>query len=418
MPYTRPVNLPGLNSTNVSDSPYLPTGQRALPPSVPGITDVDPERIGTDFGSVTSFKYPSNDYEVLKSVTLVVRLSPLDAGAGGDTARYSDDVLCQAIEKIVMTVGGTPIGAPLYGDEMHYNPMVEATPEEKKRLWGMQAAGLTIAERAILAATPQTVMLTVPMFWSKVTANAYHQYAVQRQTKFEITWRDKSFILQQNTANTAPVPKAGYTTYIDNMFLRFEVSALDTAVKDAYTQGVKRLGESGLDYMFQYQQRQTDNYILTGQTAVNHQLTNFNKPTYMVRFWIRPTANLLPSYLNNDRFATPDILSFYYGEASGHKYVQKTEKPWAVSMINGKYFLGDPTLHRVWHGLFTDFPDVKQYPMGVLEFSKLQNPTIHVELTGAAAVDYTVDYYAYCYNYCRIVITSDNRAAVTTEQPI
>jgi len=86
-------------------------------------------------------------------------------------------------------------------------------------------------------------------------------------------------------------------------------------------------------------------------------------------------------------------------------------------MINGREFLGQPT-YNIYHALFNDYPDVAQYAMGVIEFSKLQNPTLHIELPVAPGADQQVDVYAMCYDYIRAVIAMDNRSAVALEQPI
>jgi len=419
LPYTYPVHLPGLVSSKVSDSPHLPMEQVALPPEVPGLTDIAPERVGTDFGQDTSFKWVSNDHELIKDCILAVKLAPLTAGAGGTQARYHDDVLCAAIDKIDFQIGGTTLQT-LYGDAIHHDQLVECTPEDLARLHAAQRADLTVAQRATLAAIGTSpdgfwVFLELPFWFSEVASKHWHQYACQRQTRIVVRWRGAEDILQQTTANTKPVPAVG-ATYIVDTFLRFRVSALDTATKDAFTNSVKSLGSTGLNYLIRYNQRQEANAVATGATSTSIQLTHFNKPTYMCRVIVRPRANLTPNYLTNNRFAYTAVDEFY-SDASGHRLATRVTDFYHKYLTIGKEFLGNPAIN-IYHLLFTDYPDVKQYPTGCIEFAKLQNPLLNLVWDAALGADQVVDVYAYCYDYIRLVVTADNRSAVALEQPI
>lgn len=417
LPTTLAVHLPGLTSGNPADSPHLPVGQKANPPEVPGLTDIQPERIGTDFGMMTSFKWTSDDYNVLKEVVLVVTLAPLTAGAGGANPRYPDDVLCQAIDHVDFQVGGTTLQS-LTGDEIHFKTLVEKDRDEQARLalaQNMNLPATGAGSRAALATAVQTVMLELPFWWTLIACNNWHQYAIQRQTKILVYWRGPNYILQQDTTNVQPTPN-GYNTYIVNQFLRFKVSALDTATKDAYTRAVKSLGTSGIDYLLTYNQWQTNNDIPTGSQTMNIQLSNFNKPTSMLRFVARPAANLQPNFNNNQRFVLLQIAQ-YWAQASGHYLYPIIQNTWAQTMLNGKEFLG-PVPYYVYHCLFNDYPDVVQYPMGIIEFSKLQNPTLTVDMGAPVAADVMIDVMANAYNYVRLVVTGDNRSAVALEQPL
>lgn len=418
LPYTLPVHLPGLVSTNPADSPHMPLPQKAVPPEVPGFTDVPPERMGTDFGMETSFKIVPNDYEVLKDVCLVVHLAPLTAGAGGALPRYPDDPILHAMEYMQWQIGGATV-QQLSGDEMHLRNLAEKGPEEYARMCSAQNAGMDlVADRAALAATVGGFycFVELPFWWSDTSAKHWHQYACQRQTRINIKWRNVDAILQQDVANTRPTPN-GSTTYIMDMFLRFRTSALDTAVKDTYTNAVKAQGSNGLNYLIQFTQKQENQIVTANLPQTSIQLTNFNKPTFMTRMIIRTTADMATNYLTGNKrwnFIAPD---YFQCDASGHRMWPKMSADFNKWMVNGKEFLGFPCNYNVFHVLHTDYADVAQYPMGCVEYGKLQNPTETIYFP-AVHPEYTVDIYAHCYDYVRLVITPDNRSAVTLEQPI
>jgi hypothetical protein len=416
LPYTLPTHLPGLISTNPQDSPHMPVAQKALPPEIPGVTDIQPERVGCDFGMDMSFKYIPNDYEVLKGATLMLHMAPLAAAGGGLLPRYPDYLLATAIENIQFQIGGATIWQKS-GEEIILKEIVETAPEEFSRICGAEKLILSAADRAALAALPDGfwIFCDIPMWWSETAAKHWHQYACQRQTRINIKWRNPDAILQQDNVNQRPTP-VGSSTYIKEAYLRFNVSALDTAVKDTYTSGVKQQGSTGLNYLVQFTQKQENQILVHGNKSFMIPLTNFNKPTYMLRFIIRKVADLTPNYTNNQRFACQNIAS-YWMDASGHRLWPKTSSEYAKWCVNARYFLNNPTIN-VFHVLHTDYPDVTQYPMGDLEYGKLQNPTLFIEFDANLQEDHVVDVWAHCFDYLRLVITQDNRSAVNLEQPI
>ncbi|RPI88539.1 MAG: hypothetical protein EHM41_00915 [Chloroflexi bacterium] len=397
----------------------MPIVQRANPPEVPGLTDVQPERTGTDFGMDTIFKYTSNDHEVLKTVFLCVKLAPLDPGAGGNTARYPDDVLQQSIEWAEWQIGGTVLQR-LWGDEMHAKQLRSLIPEDLATAYELQRAGLTDAERADLADPALNpdgfwVYLEIPFWWTETANKHWHQYSCQRATRLQIHWRSPDYILQQNVANTRPLPHGG-ALYIKDLFLRFMVSALSTDVKNSYVEAVKGFGSNGIMTLLTYEQRQENNIVLAGSTGTQIQMTNFNKPTYLVLIMIRREADLQPNYLRNRRFVYMP-LSSYYSDASGHRLHAKLTDLFAKYAMNGQEFPGDPTvnLYYIFH---SDYADVVQYPMGNMEYGRLQNPTLTIGWDAAIPENYQIDLYAKCYNYVRLVISSEGRSGVALEQPI
>lgn len=438
LPYTLPVHLPGLVSTNPADSPHMPLPQKALPPEVVGFTDIQPERNGTDFGMDTSFKYVPNDYEVLKEAILMVKLAPLVVSAsavGGSNPRYPADVLCHAIEYYNFQIGGQTIFQK-YGDTLHFDELVEDNPDEYLRK--SLAQGIDIPENSVSVDMPgrvqradrtfnggqfaggQWFMLELPFWFSDSAAKNWHQYACQRQTRINIHWRNPDSILQQDGNAIRPLPDpAVSSTYIMECYLRFRVSSMDTTTKDTFTDAVKAQGSNGLNYLVRYIQRQDNHLVSTGATGTSIQLLNFNKPTYMLRFVIRKQSNLInsePTDLVNDRWSLADLGS-YYMEASGHRVWPEMSQNFAKLMVNGREFLNKPD-QNVFHVLHTDYPDVNQYPMGCIEYAKLNNPTLNIKFSTPPSENLIVDVWAYCYDYLRLVISSDNRSAVALEQPI
>lgn len=442
LPYTLPVHLPGLVSTNPADSPHMPLPQKALPPEVPGYTDIQPERMGTDFGMDTSFKYVPNDYEVLKEAILMVKLAPLVAqGAGGLAPCYPEDVLLHAIDNYTFQIGGQTI-QQRWGEEIHFKELVEDNPDEYARKDVAQGISIddgrdsvTHAVSAVVAAEPgraqrasrtyntgmfadgQWFMMEMPFWWSDTSAKHWHQYACQRQTRITLHWRNPEYVLQQYGSDVLPRPDpATSTTYIMECFIRFRVSALDTSVKDTFTNAVKAQGANGLNYLMQYVQRQENNVVAAGAPSTTIQLLNFNKPTYMLRFVVRKASNLQAKPMQNDRWACEPIKS-YYAEASGHRLWPLMSSFFAKYMVNGREFLNNPEC-EVFHVLHTDYADVNQYPMGCIEYAKLNNPTLTINFPEPLSENCVVDVWAYCYDYIRLVISSDNRSAVALEQPI
>lgn len=422
LPYTLPVHLPGLVSTNPADSPHMPLPQKAIPPEVPGYTDVQPERVNTDLGMETSFKFVPNDYEVLKSAVLMVRYSPLVAAGGGNSPMYPDDPVFACMDYIQFQIGGQTLSQKS-GDELHLYNECELSPEEYRRISAAQHVNVLPAGRAALAATVGGfwAMAEIPLWWSDTAAKNWHQYACQRQTRINIKWRPAANCLQQLAVNQQPTPVAGAgTPYILEMYLRFRTSALDTATKDTYTNAVKAQGANGLNYLMQFTQRQENQVVVTGATSSIIQLTNFNKPTYMLRFIVRTQDDLAQHYVTgNRRFNFIDWLGTYQEDASGHRLWPKMSTTFSKLMVNGKEFLSSPCNYNVFHTFHTDYADVQQYAMGVVEYGKLQNPTLNIVYpAGGAADDYAIDIWAHCYDYIRLVITQDNRSAVNLEQPI
>jgi hypothetical protein len=387
---------------------------------VPGYTDIQPERTGNDFGQDMWFKYISNDHEVVKKVWLAVKLAPLAAAGGGTQPRYPDDVLCQAIEWAEVTIGGTALQR-LWGDEIHAKQMRTLIPDDLANAYKLQRAGLLVADRVDLAnvATHPDgfwVWLQMP-FWFTETANKHwHQYACQRTTRIQFHFRGPEYILQQTGVNQRPLPTGGSALYIKDAYLRFAVSALSTDVKGAFVKTIKDFGNTGISYLFTYDQRQENNIVPAGSLSNTIQLTNFNKPTVLVLIMVRKEADMLPNYLRNQRFIYQPLGTFW-ADASGHRLNSKVVSDFAKYAVNAEAFPGSPD-PNVYYMYYSDYPDVVQFPMGNIEFGRLQNPTVTLQWDAATPENYQVDFFAKCYNYIRLVISAEGRSGIALEQPI
>ena len=407
---TKPVHLPTLTSPSGDDSPHLPTAHHSQSPEVLGITDIAPERQGVDLGQVDYFKIINNDNELFKNAVLCVRLDALTAAGGGANPRYVDDILCAAIEKIEFTFGGNVL-QELYGDEIHFRMFQETPEEELMRRCHLQGANLTPVERAALATTARWYYLELPFWWTRQPGFNWHQYAFQRLTRIQIHWRPATFLLQQDLVNARPTPTLG-GNYILDHYIRFHVSSISEATKQLYMKMVEDQGDKGWLYMINDFERVENHQLSAGQTTHNVLLNTFTKFGYNLRFWIRPVANLQPSYLNNRRWECLDIRSLWF-EVSGKRYFPQIDVEYLKYMFNAKQYLGNPEL-PVYNVPFTEYPDMHTHAMGGFDFSNTVNPTLTL-ITDALPANCFLDCYLFCHNYVRLVLRGNMSAAETVQ---
>lgn len=411
MNLTTPIYLPTLSSTNGSDSPHLPLPHHSQAQETVGFTDLAPDRQGVDFGMQSYFRYTNNDNDVLKSVSLVMQLSALAPGAGGSNPCYIDDICAGAIEKVEFQYGGN-ILQTLHGDEIHFRYLQECPHDELTRKYQMQGAGLSRMERVANAKANRWYYFELPFWWTKKPENAWHQYAFQRLTRIVVTFRNNDYLVQQTGGTTKPVPRDG-TQYILNHFLRFEVCCPSAATKQYYQTLVSATGDAGWNYMIQDVQKMKDVDIPVNSTKWNYQLNTFTKFGYNLRFFVRPTANLQPNFLNNDRWTIVELPSYQF-DISGSRYQQPLDDYYIKHGLNGKYFLGNEQL-PIYNIFFTDYPDVSGHGMGGIEFSNTVNPTIGADFGVGTTVPLTADFYLECHNYVRALLDGGKSAAETIQ---
>lgn len=409
LPVMAPVHLPTLASTNGADTPHLPIGHHAAALEVPGINDTLPLRTGTDFGSQDEYPYLSNTNEILTSATLCVQLDALTASGGGSNPRYVDDILCAAIDKIEWLYGSTNSVCTISGDELHFSTMMETGDIELDKQLHLRAAGLSDEERATLARSAQEVRLKIPFYWSEKNAGHWHSYALGRPLKVRITWRSPEFLLQQDTVNMRPTPTNG-TTYITKKWIHFETSIPTEATKQVYMSKIEQFGDSG--WLQICKDVQTQTFQLTSGTSSQLRTDMFTKYGHNLRFIVRPAANLLPNYLNNNPWKTVKIVAAQF-DISNKIYFPKTSDYDLKHDINSKYFAGNHELN-IYNIPLCSQPALYTQAMGGIEFSNTSLPVLKLWTdVDAAATPLTVTCWLMCHNYVRTVIRGVNSAIET-----
>ena len=413
LPLTIPVHLPPLISDSAIDSAYLPEAHKALAPSLSAWTDTPPERQGCDFGQVIHYKFINNDNEILKSCQLHVKLAGLKADEESINPRYVDDILLAAIEKIEFQFSAGTL-MTLYGDELHFRTLQETPEEELDRKYALQGAGLSKVRRSILAKTDRWYVLEIPFWWARGPQHAWHQYALQRVTRFVITFRDKGYLLQNDfTVNKCPVP-ATSNVYMVEHFIHCETQVVTEKTKQAYINQIQATGKSGWLYMINDFEHITNVLAPKNTIMLNTELNSLTKFAYNMRILMRPFNNLQPDTRNNQRFHLADIKSIYM-DISGKRFLTHIDQNYLKKEMNGKKFLGNLNL-PITNIMFSDNPDVHSHAYGGIEFTQAVNPVVHLEYD-ALPEDYIVDFIVYTHNYVRICI-SGNASMAEVVQPL
>jgi hypothetical protein len=414
-----PIHLPTLVSTRGEDTPHLPSSHHTAAIEVYGITDVLPIRTGYDLGSQEEFSYLTNTNEILTSCTVCVQLAQLAAVNGGQKARYIDDFLCGAIEKIEWLYGNNNPLEIITGDELHFCSLQETGEEELERKYALQAAGLTSDERASLATGEQWIYLDIPWWWTKAKAGHWHAYAWGRPTRIRVTWRRPEYLVQQTTPGLCtPVNSI---TYIKQKFIRFHTAIPTEATKQVYMKKIEANGDHGQLTLFKDIQLQ-EFTIAAGDGGVGKisqfKVDMFNKYGYNLRFILRPEANLVPDSTNNERWKILDINSIQF-DIANKPFFPDIDDWYYKHVYQAKWFLGNHEL-PIYNVPFTSYPDLHSEAMGGLEFSNVINPILKIKHdkpsdNGFGNVKLTC--WLYCHNYIRQVLRGV-QSAMETVQPL
>jgi hypothetical protein len=333
-----------------------------------------------------------------------------------------DDVGLRALDQFRFDYGGEEDGI-IFGTEVHYANEQELPHDELTRLCTLQGAHMSKAQRIVAARTPQTLFVNIPLFFTKKKSDHWHEYALQRLTRFTAYFRNISYLVQSdpfgagianNALCQAPVP-VGSTTYLLNHWLRFEVSTPSTATKNAFMALIASAGKTGWNYLFKDVQRLTDITIPAGTTNWTYIMNTFTRYTYNLRFMIRPWANLQPNFLNNECWKLVDLSEFSF-DMGGQQYQQVLDDFYEKHALIGKYYLGNERL-PIYNIFFTDYPDVATDGLGGIEMSGVVNPTIHISFPVALPYDCNIEFIASTHNYVRMIIDGAS-TAVETVLPI
>lgn len=408
--YGTPALTPETVGDKANDSHYIPPIKpHRVHPNVPGYTDVGPEMAGQDLGTTVYFKWLNNETDAITKAYLYVHLNELQNLTGNEC--YPDDPLCHIIESIEMQVAGRTTQI-LYGDQIHFDNLVERDPTELARRYQLQHAGLSPAQRraeAVAAGGGFWAKLELPFFFGTRHNQAFHNYLTQATTRFVIKYRTAVASLQ-NTGAATPIPPAGQR-YVVDQFLRFRVVALHEKQKSLVKNQVKAMGRHGLLYKIQDIQRVQAHAVTAGATNTNIDISNFTKHVYRIQGVIRPAANLVANVQNNDRWALTDCSTMYI-EAAGKRLLPEHDDDTLKYIVNGEHFRGMPG-DAIYNGLFTDFPDVHHDSMGGLDFSLMGNPRWWYTWSTPLGANQECDLWAYCHNMVKIM---DVGGLVSTSQ--
>lgn len=411
-----PTHLPTLVSTRGEDTPYLPTSHHVSAITVPGITDVQPSRVGYDLGSQEEFSYTPNTNEILVSATLCCELSPLAAQGGGTEPCYIDDPLCGMMERCEWLYGTMNPLQVLRGDDIHFSTLQETKDEELERKYQLQAAGLTRDERVALATDHQFVYLELPFFWANPKAGRWHAYAYGRPTRIRITWRTPNFVVQQKNG-TIPIPTVG-PNYILQKWIRFHTIIPTEATKQVYMKKIEAQGDHGQLTLFK--DIQSQNFTISAATTHTEvKLDMFNKYGYDLKFRLQRESDLAANPCQadgngNNRWALLDITHLQFNIAN-KIYWPRTDDWYHKHVLQAKWFLGNHEL-PLYNIPFTEYPDLHTEALGGLEFSNVINPVLVLDHV-APGVNVTLICDLYCHNYIRQVLRGV-QSAMETVQPL
>lgn len=404
--YATPALTPETVSRQPLDSPYLnPVKPYTTHPSVPGYTDISPESNGSDFGQSVNFKWLENETDTVTAAWLYVRLAPLTSAAPTGNECYPDDVLCHAMESFEWQVAGRE-SQSIYGDQIHFDNLVEHGPVELARRYQLQHAGLSPAQRraeANLAGTGFWAILELPLEFSESLSASWHSYLTKSVVRFTVRYRPTANILQNTGANT-PTP-VGSTTFIVDQFLRFKVASLHEGQKSLMKKRVKDTGTHGMLKKFKDIQRVQSHAVAA--TAANTQIdiSNFTKHVYRIQFVVRPAVNLAANINLNDRWALTDISTCWI-DAAGKRLIPQLDDATLKYIVNGQNFKGVPG-DAVYNALLTDYPDVHHNALGGIDFSLTGNPRLNItwSAVGGLVAASEIDVWAYCHNMIKYVET-------------
>ena len=408
--YGTPALTPETVGDNPRDSHYLPPIKpNRAHPHVPGYTDIGPEMAGQDLGTTVYYKWLNNETDVITKMYLYVRFNELQNLTNFEC--YPDDPICHAVEQIEWQVAGRTVQI-IYGDQIHFDNLVERDPTELARRYQLQHAGLSVAQRRAEAVTGGGgfwAVLELPFFPGTQHNQAYHQYLSQGTSRFVVRYRTAVATLQ-NVGAATPIPPAGQR-YIVDQFIRCRVIAIHENQKAHVKSQVKSLGKHGQLYKIQDIQRVQSHAVAAGAGNTNIDISNFTKHVYRIQSVIRPALNLVANVQNNDRWALTDCSTMFI-DAAGKRLIPEHDDDTLKYIINGEHFRGMPG-DAVYNALLTDFPDVHHESMGGLDFSLMGNPRLWFTWSVVLAANQEIDSWAYCHNMVKI---KDDRGLVTVQQ--
>jgi hypothetical protein len=383
---------------DVATSSYLPYAApfRATPSDI-GHTDIPPERQQQDLGQVISFKHMNNETDVILKTWMVIRWAQLAAGGGGANPRYPDDPNNHALEYLEILSGGRELQS-IYGDDNHFKPIMEKTPDEMAKTYTQRHDLLPLAARAAEAATVGgfSVVSDLPLWYEEGTRNCLHQYVTDAPLRYKAFMRPAANVVQQ-TGGTIPTAVGG--NYIVDIFLRHRILATFQGEKDAHIDMLNRMGEEGILYKMRDIQRVSDWPVPVGTTTMTINIENFTKHTPRWYFILRPSANLAADFTNNNRWAlTP--LTRRRVVADGKVLASDHCHEFLINTENADHLLGSAA-HNIYNIFHNEAADDHQNCQPGVDYSLLSVPRLIIEFAVGLANAHTLDAFSYAHNFVK-----------------
>lgn len=387
---------------NARDSFYMPPREpRKSPPSVIGYTDIS-ATTGTDFGSVFRFENLNDDHTSILKSWLVTTYNPIAAAGGGVNPRFPNDVNNHMMEKMELQQGGRTLQT-LYGDDEHFRSIMDLNPDELAKKYQARRDNLSAAQRSALAVAGFTAISELNFWYSDAPEHCWHQWLNSAQSRFVMTTRAANAVLQ-TTGGTIPTVAAG--TYINNVFIRHRVVATLESEKRIVLNDIASMGSRGMLYKFRDVQQVLNQAVAAGSTTANFDLSNFTKHVYRIYHYIRPSANLVATVTNNDRWSTTPILTRYI-EASGQRLVPQHDHDFILFVENGDNLAGTPG-DALYNVLFNGLGDIHHMVLPGIDFSLLGNPRLYQTHSAAVvAANHDFDAIGYVHNFIKVEKVGD-----------
>lgn len=415
--YQAPLFATSQISTRGEDSPYIPLPSSTMTVELDSHRDIEAtgNESTTSFDCEQKFDYPRNDTtNTIKQAVLYVTFDPITAVDGGAEARYHDDVVNAAYEKMELWYADQCLET-IEGDEQHFEEEQNHSPSALAEIYSKgRFAGLSKEERCNQSATGFQVRYPIPFFFARKASDAFPIWKFQRQFSIKIRWRHPRFFVQQTGGNNAhgnlPTPTDGDTHYSSQKFIRFETVVCTEATKAAVGRIYDSQGQGGWLSMYKDDVHYSDNIIPAQVIAREFQFRlDINKYCYNLRFVIRDRNRITAGVpTDNDRWAR-SLLSSYRFLMNNQEFLEPITDHEARYHYNPKLFAKLTDGIPSYNVAFCPYPTLESHASGGMEFAHVNDPRLCVTMPDNSP-EVTLDLWFEFHNYIRLV-SVDNKTA-------